>query len=286
MNNSQIQIYCDGGSKTGFGHISRSKALSNYLSSKGLNSFIIGITKEANGLIGDDAYENKDAQIIVLDSHRNLDKLIIRERKKNKIIITLDWFGYEKPDYNIVIYPHTKPRSTIKNFIGFKYIIIRDEIQLLKNTKKIKNKALICVGGGDLLNQSQLAAEYLNQKGFDVTLVVGPIYKKLLETKNYKVLINPKNFAELLASSSLVVTNGGGCMFESIFLNIPTCVLPQTEFEKNVSDLALKSNAILGSGINFIKTLKIREINFNYQQDLIDGLGKYRIFKIIDNILK
>jgi spore coat polysaccharide biosynthesis predicted glycosyltransferase SpsG len=251
-----------------------------------LNSFIIGITKEANGLIGDDAYENKDAQIIVLDSHRNLDKLIIRERKKNKIIITLDWFGYEKPDYNIVIYPHTKPRSTIKNFIGFKYIIIRDEIQLLKNTKKIKNKALICVGGGDLLNQSQLAAEYLNQKGFDVTLVVGPIYKKLLETKNYKVLINPKNFAELLASSSLVVTNGGGCMFESIFLNIPTCVLPQTEFEKNVSDLALKSNAILGSGINFIKTLKIREINFNYQQDLIDGLGKYRIFKIIDNILK
>ena len=82
MNNSKIQIYCDGGSKTGFGHISRSKALSNYLSSKGLNSCVFGITKEANCLIGDDAYENKDAQIIIFDSHRNLDNLIIRERKK------------------------------------------------------------------------------------------------------------------------------------------------------------------------------------------------------------
>ena len=211
--------------------------------------------------------------------------LLLEKEKKNKIIITLDWFGHEKPDYNIVIYPHTKPRSIVENLIGFKYIIIRDEILLLKKTKKIKNKALVCIGGGDLLNQGHLAAEYLNQKGFDVTLIIGPISKRLLEIKNYKVLINPKNFAELLASSSFVVTNGGGCMFESIFLNIPTCVLAQTEFEKNVSDLALKSNAILGLGINSIKNLKTSEINFKYQQDLIDGLGKYRIFKIIENIL-
>lgn len=286
MSNSLIQIYCDGGTKTGFGHISRSKALSNYLSSKGLNSFVFGITEEANDLIGDDAYENKDAQIIIFDSHRNLDNLIIRERKKKKIIIALDWFGHEKPDYNIVIYPHTKPKSIIKNLVGFKYIIIRDEVQLLKNTKKIKNKALVCIGGGDILNQGHLAAEYLNQKGFEVTLIVGPISKSLFDKKNFKVLKNPKNFAELLASSSLVVTNGGGCMFESIFLNIPTCVLPQTEFEKNISDLALKSNAILGLGINFIRNLNIKEINFNYQQDLIDGLGKYRIFKIIEDIIK
>ena len=122
MNNSQIQIYCDGGNKIGFGHISRSKALSNYLLSKGLNSCVFGISEEANHLIGDDAYENKGAQIIIFDSHRNLDNLIIRERKKNKIIITLDWFGHEKPDYNIVVYSHTKPSSIVENFIGFKYI--------------------------------------------------------------------------------------------------------------------------------------------------------------------
>ena len=285
MNNSQIQIYCDGGSKTGFGHISRSKALSNYLSSKGLNSCIFGITEEANCLIGDDAYENKDAQIIIFDSHRNLDNHIIRERKKNKIIITLDWFGHEKSDYNIVVYSHTKPSSIVENFIGFKYIIIRDEILFLKNTIKIKNKALVCLGGGDLLNQGHSAAEHLHQKGLDVTLIIGPSAKKLQEPKDYKVLINPKNFAYLLASSSFVVTNGGGCMFESIFLNIPTCVIPQTKFEKNVSELALNSNAILGIGISFVKSLKISEINFKYKQDLIDGLGKYRIFKILENLI-
>ena len=74
-------------------------------------------------------------------------------------------------------------------------------------------------------------------------------------------------------------------MFESIFLNIPTCVIPQTKFEKNVSELALNSNAILGIGISFVKSLKISEINFKYKQDLIDGLGKYRIFKILENLI-
>ena len=63
-------------------------------------------------------------------------------------------------------------------------------------------------------------------------------------------------------------------------------VLTQTTFEKNVSELAFKSNAILGLGLSFIKNLKISEINIRSKQDLIDGRGKNRIFKIIENILQ
>lgn len=283
MNNSQIQIYCDGGITSGYGHISRSKALCGFLKNRGLESSICGISNEANYLIGDNSYENKNANIVIFDSHRNVDKLIVKER--NNITITLDWFGKENPDYNIVVYPHAKPKSRIQSFVGFEYIIIRDEILCLKETQKIQNKALVCIGGGDLLNQGHLASEYLYKKGFDVTLIIGKSGKKSFETKNYKVLNNPKNFSELLAMSSFVVTNGGGCMFESVFLNIRTWALPQTSFEQNIVNYFINRNSIAGQGIDSLRDFNTKKMqNLNYEK-LIDGLGKNRIYKIINKLL-
>ena len=285
MNNSQIQIYCDGGSKTGYGHISRSKALLSFLISQGLNSSIYGISNESNSLIGSDCHDNKDAKIIIFDSHKNLDKLILKEKNNNKTVITLDWFGKENPDYNIIVFPHFKPNSIIKSYVGFKYVIIRDEILILKETIKIQNKALVCIGGGDLLNQGHLASESLYKKGFDVTLIIGKSGKKAFDTKMYKVLNNPKNFSELLASSSFVVTNGGGCMFESVFLNIPTWALPQTKFENNVVNCFINSNSIVGQGLDSLRNFKIEKLQIMNNKNIIDGLGKNRIFKIINNLV-
>jgi len=285
MNNSQIQIYCDGGSKTGYGHISRSKALLSFLISQGLNSSIYGISNESNSLIGSDCHDNKDAKIIIFDSHKNLDKLILKEKNNNKTVITLDWFGKENPDYNIIVFPHFKPNSIIKSYVGFKYVIIRDEILILKETIKIQNKALVCIGGGDLLNQGHLASESLYKKGFDVTLIIGKSGKKAFDTKMYKVLNNPKNFSELLASSSFVVTNGGGCMFESVFLNIPTWALPQTKFENNVVNCFINSNSIAGQGLDSLRNFKIEKLQIMNNKNIIDGLGKNRIFKIINNLV-
>ena len=283
MNKSPIQIYCDGGSKSGYGHISRSKALQSFLINKGLNSTIFGISKEANLLIGSDCYDNKDATIVIFDSHKNLDQLILKEKNNNKTVITLDWFGNENPHHNIVVYPHLKPNSIIKSYIGFKYIIIRDEILIIKETVKIENKALVCIGGGDLLNQGHLAAEYLFEKGFDVTMINGPIPLKTFKSNSYKTLNSPENFPELLASSSIVVTNGGGCMFESIFLKNLTYVLPQTKFEINIAKFALSNESILGIGLNSIKNINKLDLNEKIykERNLIDGEGKNRIFNII-----
>ncbi len=285
MSKYHIQIYCDGGIKAGYGHISRSKSLCSFLIGKGFNSSIYGISDESNFLIGEKSFENKDAEIVLFDSHRNLDKLIIKEKKKNKFVITLDWFGKEKPDYNIIIHPHSKPKAKIKCFIGFEYIIIRDEILLLKKTKKIKNKALVCIGGGDVLDQSYLAAEYLYHKGLNVTVVNGKTNEKSLTSKKFEVLNNPKNFPELLAESSFVVTNGGGCMFESIYLNTLTWALPQTKFEKNVVNSVFDSNYIVGQGINSLKSLELDKLEQKNKGTLIDGLGKNRIFNIIQKII-
>ena len=283
MINKSVQIYCDGGTKSGYGHISRSLALKKYFDENQLRTSIYGINSASNKLLGSKKFKNNNADIILFDSHRNIEKSIRNEISKNKLVITLDWFGSELPHYNIVIFPHKLPGSIIKNYIGFEYIILRDDILKLNNNKS-ENKALVCIGGGDILNQGYLAADYLHQIGFQVTLVKGPSYKGSILKKKYRILQNPKNFNEVLSTSNLVITNGGGCLFESLYLDIPVFVLPQTKYEENLITYSLLSKQIIGFGIENLELISKKNIIPN-KSNLIDGLGKNRIFKIIKSLL-
>ena len=285
MSKVSVQIYCDGGEGVGYGHLFRSKALKNLLLSEGITSSLYGLTKEVNELIGKDKFENKNAGVVIFDSHRNIDSRLVNLKKQNKKVVTLDWFGKEKPHFNIVVHPHQKPKALIKSFIGYKYVIIRDQIINQKKIKRKKNQATICIGGGDLLGQSKLAANYLSKKGLNVILVYGSSPNRFLKSEKHRVLFNPSNFTNLLASSYLVVTNGGGCMFESIYLKTPAFVLPQTLFEKRVARVAKKNNAILGMGISNLKNFKTETNSNNFNFEFIDGLGGMRIVEIIKNIL-
>ena len=51
MKDYTVQIYCEGNSSVGFGHLSRSLALYDYFLKKKLNVSIYGISKEANNFI-------------------------------------------------------------------------------------------------------------------------------------------------------------------------------------------------------------------------------------------
>ncbi|RPG56602.1 MAG: hypothetical protein CBC56_002425 [Flavobacteriales bacterium TMED96] len=285
MSKVSVQIYCDGGKEVGYGHLFRSRALNNIFLSNGITSSLYGLTNEVNELIGKEKFDNQNADVIVLDSHRNIESRLVNLKKQNKKIITLDWFGNEKPHINIVIHPHQKPKALTKSFIGYKYVILRDQILNQKKINRKKNQVIICIGGGDLLGQSNLAADYLAKKGLNVIIVYGPSSNRFLKSEKHKVLYNPSNFTSLIASSSLVVTNGGGCMFESIYLKTPTLVLPQTLFEKRVARIAKKNNAILGLGLSYLKNFKteLKMNNFNFK--FIDGRGGMRIVEIVKKIL-
>ena len=122
-------------------------------------------------------------------------------------------------------------------------------------------------------------------KGFKVTIISGPTNN--FKSTRFNTLVNPINFAKILSRSEVIITNGGGTMFESIFLKKITIALPQTAQEMNISKYALNYGSIFGIGlksINEIDELKIKNFSFP-NKDLVDGRGANRIFKIIDNLL-
>jgi|TARA_A100001015_G_scaffold292082_1_gene367004 spore coat polysaccharide biosynthesis predicted glycosyltransferase SpsG len=285
MKDYSVQIYCEGNSSVGFGHLSRSLALYYYFLKKKLNVSIYGTSKEANNFIGTKAQENTKADLVIIDSNNyEKNKLFKKLREKKKTLITLDCFGSEVPDINIVVYAHHNVKAINEKYIGFKYIILRREFLKLKKNKIQENTALICIGGGDILSQSEAAASILHSKGFKVTIISGPTNNS--KSTRFNTLANPINFAKILSRSEVIITNGGGTMFESIFLKKITIALPQTNLEMNIANYALKYGSIFGIGlksINEIDEFKIKNFSFP-SKNLIDGKGVSRIFKIINNL--
>ena len=66
MKDYSVQIYCEGNSSVGFGHLSRSLALYYYFLKKKLNVSIYGTSKEANNFIGTKAQENTKADLVII----------------------------------------------------------------------------------------------------------------------------------------------------------------------------------------------------------------------------
>ncbi len=284
-----IEIFCDGNEQIGYGHIKRSCELASYLEKFGLQVRLTGLSDTAKKLLPVSHHTSEEATIALFDCMEGMDKEILAVKQKGIPVVTLDWFGKETPDVNIVIYPHHEVLAKKEKHIGFEYIIIRNDIASLKPIALVENKknALVCIGGGDLLGQAHKAANTLTKLGYDVTLVQGPLAKDKSETKEFKVVVNPPNFPQLLKECDIAVTNGGGCLFEALYLGKPTIVLPQTDYEMSIAQYAKQTNALLGIGIENIKLFSHEECISASEngKKLIDGKGLERICSIIKKLI-
>jgi len=286
---SFVEIFCDGNPIIGFGHIRRSIALANFLTKQNIFVKLSGLSEDATKYLPQSDYVTGKAQICIFDSMIGIDSRIAEAKKKGKITVTLDWFGDTVADINIVVFPHQEVKALKMSYVGFENIIIRDEILSLKPKKKNTGwqNVIVSIGGADLLKQSYQVAEFLCNRDFKVTVVQGPLTNPNLTTKSFHVLHNPDNFPEILNSCDWAVTNGGGCLFETLFLGIPSFVLPQTPFEWRIANFAAKKNAILGAGIENIRDFSNEEFEVVSKNgmNLIDGQGLRRIYNIIKELL-
>lgn len=291
-----IAILCYGDSKNGFGHIRRAVSLFNFFYEDNKSIKIIGLSDEsnkllsslvsANKILNSDLHEITDSNIII-DSPLNFDDLVARLKKADNKIITMDYFGAEEPDINIVIYPHETVRG-IKTYVGFDYVIIRKEFLELSNItkKQLNSSAVICLGGGDVLKQSTKAAKKLLEIGYNPIIIYGPTKNEnsITEINGVTTLFNPSNYPELMFQADLVISNCGGCMFESLFLNKPTFLLPQTYKEESIAKTLSKSEKlIIGLGLENISKLDpdISVVKNSLNESVVDGEGLQRITNIL-----
>ena len=234
-----IEIKCDGDSKIGFGHIRRCLTLKEKLQIDGFIVNVMGVNEASQNII--DRWQistnvvDKSVKLVVLDSpYQTTDEKIQESRLKKTPSIALDYFGQVSPDFNILIFPHERFRAVNEVYVGYEFVMIRDEILRCKQDSMLheseKKFVLVAIGGGDILNQGHMVAKYLVEKGLNVTLIRGPINmnKPINGLPSYDVKISPENFPQILAQSDWVVTNGGGTLFEALYLNKSVFVLQQT----------------------------------------------------------
>jgi spore coat polysaccharide biosynthesis predicted glycosyltransferase SpsG len=284
-----VEIVCDGNGRIGLGHIRRSTALAVSLQKDNISTRLVGLSEEARRLLPPvDSYKDK-ADIIVFDVAIGIDDVIEKAKENAQLTVALDWFGTAVPDINIAVYPHTEVKALKEKYIGFEYIILRDEIIMQQpvSFKGETGKVLVCLGGGDLLEQGFDAAMLLHKKGFDVTLVQGALAKNIPGNYGFTVVSNPSNFPALLGGCDWAVTNGGGCLFEALYFDKPVYVLPQTEWEMRIAVFAKEQQAILGIGTKGLETFSAEEIPYFFRKKikLVDGHGAERIKRIIKNLL-
>ena len=285
-----IEIFCDGNKTIGLGHIRRSTALCKHLIDSGISARLTGISDTAKSLISVQEYSGGSPRIVIFDVFKGIEDRIKQAKKENKVCVTLDWFGEEIPDINIVVYPHKEVFAQQASYIGFEYIILRDEITSLR--KKILpesgSRVFICLGGGDLHDQGHYSAIKLSDLGFDVTLVCGPLSAHKTGGKfKFKILKDPPDFSRLLLECDWAVTNGGGCFFEAACLGKAAFILPQTDMEIVIAKFAEKNGAVLGIGEENLHAFALPEIRRVAEKafSIIDGKGLDRITAIIKNVI-
>lgn len=270
--------------RIGFGHHRRSLSLHNYLNKNFYSEFI-----DLNNSNLNLNFETIQFDLVIFDNPYDMSAEVSILKERNIRTIGLDT-NYNTPtDLTLVIFEHNQHvhGNRIQNF---NYAIIRDEIlQLPKDVKNIfEKRVLISLGGSDLKKVSMSIAKTLLKKGFFVTLVYGPLAKlESFEDTNLKVVKNPKNFPELMQQCDIAITNGGGTLFELLYLQKPVVIIPQTEAEERISTHVCTNGSIIGVGYSNLENLN----SFNPNEfkksfkSLIDGKGLENITKHIVEVL-
>lgn len=283
------EIFCDGNEKVGWGHIRRSSALAARLEKEGIGVRVSGLSESASRMLPTPKYLGVPAKVVVFDSHVGIDDQIRTAHEGGQTTVALDWFGETIPNINIAVYPHGEVRATRQAYVGFQYILVREEIATLHRTPPTgrAKRVLVVIGGGDLLGQGPEAARRLRDEGLDVTLVQGPLAKAIVADVGYRVLVNPPELPQLLASCDWAVTNGGGCLFEALCVGKAAFVLPQTSEEWKIARFAEEHGAVLGVGIEGLRSFHPEEVRgvSEYGLELVDGRGVERVSSIIRGLL-
>lgn len=282
-----VEVMCDGGGTYGFGHIRRSYTLAKALKERDYPVKFSVISDAEKKFTPYFNSTSLDPVIQIFDLPYEIEPLIMEANKRKLRSIALDYFGDGQPSLTISIYEHRIPSPSGRRFAGLKYAIVRPEILQYAPAKPGEN-VVVMIGGSDLNRVGESVALLLSQEGQIVELIQGPVITKdySINLPNVTILCTPKTLEINMAKCAWAVTNGGGSMMEMMCLGKAVHVLPQTNDERLLAQIALDKGAILGIGLESLQvpssadTIRVGKL----ARQLVDGRGLERIIKIIEDI--
>jgi len=282
-----VEIICDGNPQVGYGHINRTYNLAKEYQRYGIEVIYRTINGTDNKYLPKNFSSDLNPDILLIDVPQNAEKII--KNYLNKIpVCALDYFSHEViPDLVISIHEHDSTIPKGKRLHGFEYFIIRKDILNLKSPLNHKqDNIIIMLGGGDILNLSVPIAEKLSLTYKNIVIIKGPFAKNIPTSSKYDVYHSPKNLPELIKKSNWAITNGGGSLFEMLYLGIPVWAIAHTKMEETIIKLLQEKNCLLGTEKNIdIFTIDDMKIASTNGQKLIDGKGTQRIIQATKELL-
>jgi spore coat polysaccharide biosynthesis predicted glycosyltransferase SpsG len=272
-------ILTDGSKEFGFGHISRSQTLANFLIMSGHDIEVIilsNINLEA-------LFVDKD---VIIDVPYNGDFLFEKIDNSHKII-GLDYHGEAELDLVINIFDYSRYKGN-NQISSLDYAIIRENVLNLIDKDRVRSESvLIMLGAYDINNFADDVIRFLDDKKIQTVIIEK---EKSIDVSIYKYCThyqNPENIAEIMHSSLWAISNGGSSMLELMALGMPIYVLPQTNAEKALANKIFKEGGLLGVGApvlmpNIVTIKKVAK----KAQNMIDGLGVKRILTLIEEIIE
>ncbi len=279
--NKKVKIFTEKSKKIGYGHFNRSEILFKYLVGKNIDIQFIDLSSFENNL------NHISGEIYLIDTPSFADKIIEIAHRKSIISISFDHFGNRIPDYNIVIFPHSKPKANLSTFIGFKHVVFNERILSLNSDISVKDYILICLGGADVNKQSLEIAKNLCQYHYKVKVVLGPLAQINPENSNFEVFHNPANFFELISKAKHIICNGGNTLFECVYLKKSVFVFPQSTLEETIAHELHSKGLVVGYSKKEFNTnhfIKSMDRKVSFQNNVFDSLGKERILNILKNL--
>ncbi len=325
MKTGFIRAY--GSSKYGMGHLFRSLAVANFLKKKGIVVKFLLMTAENAEL--KDFFKDKpfeiaqtDGEIFPVADFLLYDMpfpdpgFIANFRNSNPIaqITALDYS--DSADENITtiinLFDHQRmlakrEKNNKTRFLsGPEFAIIREQFFPLRNLQKnisetIEN-VLITFGGADPAGNTLKLLE--NPKWFQnmrVTAIIGVNFtskKQILEKSrtlphNFKVIEAVGNIETYMSNADLVICGAGTTLIESMFLGIPTIVIPQTGDEAifgkfiETQDGCIFANFVengVKKALNMMKDCEFRKKMSENAMLLVDGKGVGRIIETLKSL--
>jgi spore coat polysaccharide biosynthesis predicted glycosyltransferase SpsG len=222
------------------------------------------------------------------------------------INVSLHEHNYPILSGDIVVAPTVRPLPMgpggtlgVTHFIGAEYVLLSPDIPMRRKSlaplSRDAHTGFISLGGADpnrLTPKMLEAVRACGDKGIEWDVVLGPASgynaDKLAKENPSPFCFHAgselghKGFLDLLASSDIVITNGGTTLYESLALGRPTIAIPQNEFEEAVIEQMSAIGACLkAEGDSWLidsgKRLAIAEKGGS----LIDGNGCERVARLI-----
>ena len=255
-----IFIITEANIKIGYGHLTRSIALADELSYLGYEVTFIMDENSSRSLILEEKgygviYDNSKNSIIshiekskpifiVIDVvHDNFLKFKFLEKILKTISImstvhnSIDFYG-EKTfliGHNLDKWQHKEisKNSKTKIYSGRSFIPFRKEFSYFKPQKRKSKRILIAHGGSDPKKLTELCIKFLEnyEEKLEVVVLIGPGFNqkriKFIEinssnSKHKFILIKgAKNVAEIMASASVALINGGNIRYELCITKTP-----------------------------------------------------------------